>query len=755
MNAVVQLAVVALSLSLGIAAPAIAKLSAPSELDRYDVVWTTPSKDAAGSMPLGDGEVGINLWCEENGDLLFYIGRTDALSEISRLLRVGRIRVSLSPNPFKANVPFRQKLHLRDGICEITAGKSSQEVVLRVFVDADRPVVHIVGESTSPVSVKATIECWRTARRAVPREEQDSAYTMQEAPFDLFESADVFPAVTGVAAAWYHRNEESVVPLTMKHQGLDAAVGTVQDPLLHRTFGGWMTAPGFRSPDGHSLQTLAPIKSFALRIAVPCAQTPTAEAWLDVARRVAADSADVHRAMRQTAAWWQSFWARSWVFIGGDTDTIVSPITRGYLLQRYVQACSGRGVYPIKFNGSIFTVEPKALGKPFNPDWRNWGDCYWWQNVRHMYHPMLANGDIEMMNPLFMMYEAVRPLCEARTAIYHSARGCYFPETMSVWGSYSNANYGWNRSGFAPKDILNRYIAFAMNQGPELVALMLDRWEYTDDEAFLKEHVLPIAEAVLVYFDTRYKKNSRGQVVLNPTQAVETYWTDVVNDTPTVAGLQNVCNRLCALPERITTVKQRAFFGRMKFACPAVPVEEEEHAGKKVRKIAPAETYVIETHNCENPELYALWPFRIYGLGKPGLGEAIAAYTHRKNHLDVGWGYDGNCAALLGLTDEAARILKQKCVNSHPAYRWPASWGPNFDWLPDQNHGGNLLSTTQLMLLQAEGDSIHLLPSWPRGWDVQFKLHAPHQTTVECVYRHGKIEMLRVTPESRRKDIVP
>ncbi len=134
--------------------------------------------------------------------------------------------------------------------------------------------------------------------------------------------------------------------------------------------------------------------------------------------------------------------------------------------------------------------------------------------------------------------------------------------------------------------------------------------------------------------------------------------------------------------------------------------------------------------------------------------EAVAAYTHRFNHLDVGWGYDGSCAAVLGMTDEAARILKVKAANSHPAYRWPATWGPNFDWLPDQDHGSNLLETTQLMLLQADGDTLRLLPAWPKNWDVHFKLHAPHRTTVECVYRNGRIEQLRVEPASRQKDVV-
>ena len=211
-----------------------------------------------------------------------------------------------------------------------------------------------------------------------------------------------------------------------------------------------------------------------------------------------------------------------------------------------MQACGGRGPYPIKFNGGMFTVEPKPFGKPYNADWRAWGDCHWWQNVRHMYHPMLAAGDFDLMDPLFQTYEAVRPLAEARARLYHGAEGCYFPETMTVWGTYSNGDYGWNRAGHQPKDVLCPYWQYAWNQGPELVSLMLDRWDYTGDEAFLKSQVLPMAESVLKYFDTRFKKDAGGRIVLDPTQAVETYWHGVINDMPSTAGLNDITARLCA-----------------------------------------------------------------------------------------------------------------------------------------------------------------------------------------------------------------
>ena len=49
---------------------------------------------------------------------------------------------------------------------------------------------------------------------------------------------------------------------------------------------------------------------------------------------------------------------------------------------------------------------------------------------------------------------------------------------------------------------------------------------------------------------------------------------------------------------------------------------------------------------------------------------------------------------------------------------------------------------------------IHLLPAWPKTWNAEFKLHAPMQTTIEGEVSGGKLVKLKVTPESRRKDVI-
>ena len=49
---------------------------------------------------------------------------------------------------------------------------------------------------------------------------------------------------------------------------------------------------------------------------------------------------------------------------------------------------------------------------------------------------------------------------------------------------------------------------------------------------------------------------------------------------------------------------------------------------------------------------------------------------------------------------------------------------------------------------------ILLLPAWPKDWDCEFELHAPYAATVEGIYKAGNLEQLKVTPESRAKDVV-
>ncbi|MDR1382998.1 MAG: hypothetical protein LBJ67_04000, partial [Planctomycetaceae bacterium] len=84
---------------------------------------------------------------------------------------------------------------------------------------------------------------------------------------------------------------------------------------------------------------------------------------------------------------------------------------------------------------------------------------------------------------------------------------------------------------------------------------------------------------------------------------------------------------------------------------------------------------------------------------------------------------------------------------------FPAFWGPNYDWIPDQDHGGILTKGVQSIVMQCDGKRIDLFPAFPADWDCDFKLNAPYKTTVEGQLKNGKLVNLKVTPKEREKDV--
>jgi hypothetical protein len=65
-----------------------------------DVVWNSLGKNENDSMPVGGGDLAANVWTEQNGDLVLLVSKADAWTELNKLVKLGRIRVQLTPNPF-------------------------------------------------------------------------------------------------------------------------------------------------------------------------------------------------------------------------------------------------------------------------------------------------------------------------------------------------------------------------------------------------------------------------------------------------------------------------------------------------------------------------------------------------------------------------------------------------------------------------------------------------------------------------------
>jgi hypothetical protein len=91
---------------------ACSKVESKSPIKDYNIVWNAQSKNSGESMPLAGGNMGCNVWVENN-DLLFYFSSPGARDENGALLKFGRTRVSFEPNIFE-NSKFTQTLNLAD-----------------------------------------------------------------------------------------------------------------------------------------------------------------------------------------------------------------------------------------------------------------------------------------------------------------------------------------------------------------------------------------------------------------------------------------------------------------------------------------------------------------------------------------------------------------------------------------------------------------------------------------------------------------
>ena len=722
------------------------------------LTWNSPGLSSLGSMPLGNGDIALNVWVAESGDILFYLSKTDAWSENGRLLKLGKVRLSLLPGLLGQGGKFRQTLNLREGWIEIRTGEGGNAVVCRIWVDARHPVIDVDIESRRPIQATVSLEVWRRTRRQIEREDEShSAYGLHgKGGKPIIVEPDTVVAGQKDRIVWYHRNGRSIWKDNLVLQGLVDQTFKLRDPLLSRTFGGLIEGPGFVSVSDTRLSTTSPRTSMHLTLTAFTDQSSSSDSWISeissLSGRIRARSLssrfEAHR------KWWQRFWERSYIIVSsGDTagQRETDAVTRGYALQRFIDACSGRGNSPIKFNGSLFTVDTYDRvddSKGLDADYRRWGGAYWFQNTRLPYWSMLSSGDFEMMQPLFRMYTEALPLRRYATQKYYGHEGAFFPETMYFWGTYVDANYGRHREGLPDGLTENTYIRYYWTGGLELSLMMLDYFDFTGRVTFARDTLLPFAADILRFFNQHWDRDDRGTIRFEPAQSLETY-QNAVNPLPDIAGARFVATRMLTLPDTITSPALRAEWRQLIQDLPDIPTRTDSG----LRLLAPAGEYG-PADNIENPELYAVFPFRLYGVGKPDLRLAQQTFAARTQKLNNGWQQSSIQAAYLGLADEAANLVTDNFLTWDQQCRFPAFWGPNYDWTPDQDHGSVAMIALQRMLVQYEGTKIILFPAWPTGWDARFRLHAPFNTVITGSIHRGKIETLEVFPESRRKDLV-
>jgi len=708
-----------------------------SQLNSYNEVWTSPSANGSpGSMPIGNGDITANVWVENGGDLMMYIGKSDTWSEGTRLLKIGRERIHFSPNPFTVGAPFSQTLDLYHGKIDIAAGQNGSQIYLHVWIDANQPVIRVEAAGDQAFTMTCSNEVWRSSPYT-PTGSDPASGSWRGVNTGWTETADTVLSLSNRLVS-YHRNATSLYQTILSGENLSGQWTNFADPYVNRTFGATTKGANFSKVNDYTLQS-ASGTNFTLSIYSYTAQTSTAAGWQNQMSNavVQVDATDIETARTNHYNWWDAFWNRSWIFISGDAGA--TNVTRSYLEQRFMEACQGRGNHPMKFNGGIFTFDYNGR----NGDYRTWGPGYWHQNSRHLYWPLLASGDFDLMKPWFNCFTNMLPLQMAATSKYYGHGGAFFPETFNFFGLHELTDWGGNPNA---TNTSNQYIRYHYQGGLETLAMMLDYYDYTQDSAFATNYIVPFATQAIRFFDQHWPRVN-GKIKFYPANAIEMYW-DCTNSTDYISGLMNDIPKLVALPTNFTSQALISEWTNCYASLPPLPMDT---SGTYVK---PAQTYGA-SHNSENPECYCIFPYRIYGIGKSNFNVGLATFNNRvvQNNKNC-WSQDVIEEPLVGLTGNAQADVISNFSQKDSQCRFPAFWTSHNDYLPDLDNGGAAMTGLQFMLMQCSGSEIRVLPSWPLTWDVDFKLWSPSNTTVRLKFQSGAITQLDVSPASRTNDVV-
>lgn len=785
---------------LAIGLVAFSRASAIENLDACNVVWEGPSKqDSFDSMPLGNGDVGINVWFESNGDILFYVSKVDAYDSEHLLPKLGRVRLRTEPALDITKV--KTTLLLEQAAVEILAGDTK----FRVWVDANAPVIRVQGHCPTPRKVSIAAESLRSLQNAA-----DSLPGSGTAALLFHDNSD--------HVAWCYRNLSSTWAGNFANQNSPEIVAKTKDPILHRTSGCVLTAKGFKRLNPTTIASPEPVTGIDASVRVLTNQPESPDAWKAEATRPVKSDWNAH------LAYWKAFWNRSHIFIPKAGDGTYNldqfrftqfpqardvyegqkeipaaqnayQITQRYALERFCQAIASRGATPPPYNGSIFTMDMPAgvMGfdrpkdGPISPDGRDWAQLsFMWQNTRHPYWSMPTRGDYDTIIPGMQFVHNGLDIAKDRCKKLYGVDGMVIFEAS--W--YHNV-------GVFSFEGMPGHLKFHQLATIELPAIMAETYSHTRDDKFLRETLLPCAEEGLKFYFNRFTQtDANGKMRMEGVGCAETY-QGVTNPATEMGCMKYLLDLLLSFP---IDSQRRATFSKWRAMLPEVPTRRI----RGMDLLAVGEIYDPGRTDCETPELYSIYPFRQAWIGTPEkLSMARQSFHVRNSSLDGtvdwqpvetgGWQSAPVQAAYLGLAREAARLAS---INFHDRYvqwagniakgpngelmrgtcdtpgfvvgdpksglpfpyrprpKFPAFWECKMDGTPDNDHGANSVNTLQAMLLQADGDKIHLLPAWPEDWDVSFKLAAPENTTVEGVYQNGRITSLKVTPESRRKDII-
>lgn len=383
-----------------------------------------------------------------------------------------------------------------------------------------------------------------------------------------YQYSDTIMYIDGGLLSYHHNTLLPLFDAQVQQQGLEDSEAYF-NPMRNNTFGLYVWSPqlnqgGFQNgtyastPYVGYTQWTGGTTSFEMVIGTNQTQTEDVNGWID--DLISATQASITESHSDTTDWWNAFWDRSWIIINPDADSSDPgfQVGKNYQYFRYMMACNAKGLYPMRFNGGLFTFDPSLVssGGPYTPDFRRWsGGTFTAQNQRLLYWPLLKTGDFDMMKQEFNYYQNISPNNRKLGQLYFGLDVGVTSEQIDNTGlpniyEYDANAYGndpQQRSSLYPAGIdFNDYLSWLQDTANEFADMVVMAASFYGEDV---SQWTSFVEYQLAWFDEFYRRRndlaSDGKLILYPASGAETYKL-ATNPASTVSGLYRTISDMLA-----------------------------------------------------------------------------------------------------------------------------------------------------------------------------------------------------------------
>jgi len=447
------------------------QISWPGRISQYDLVYDSPPIDPFQGMAMGNGEVGVLVWCEESR-IIAAVNRCDLWDDApgdrfrnwsekeedvsSTLRHACRIIFDFSYPVFNTLYlsGFQGRLSLSDGSISMEASGPFGRVGFQAFVD--RSTGLLLGRLESRFH--------------------------EDAPVAV--SVERFGSRT--FSHWYSQiNPDAAIGL----DGTESGAGDRSLFVVQQLSSGCFAAGVAVSPDppatmvcrkAHSRKATCVLSGsavkaadFAFAVTPPVADDPRVDLDRSLQKARGKGKSEFLSESQQE---WKRIWLRSFMDFGDDY------LNRLWHLTMYYAAASQGGAYPGRFTNGLWT---------WNRDIQPWNFYFHW-NQQQLYWPLNAAGHHELVTPYLQYRFDSLPFAQKDAHDFFHVDGAFISDVTDRLGRNSDAELS--------------------NHTP-VAEIALDFWrqvQYTGDESLLRNQALPFMIEAAKFYASRLKKEEDG-----------------------------------------------------------------------------------------------------------------------------------------------------------------------------------------------------------------------------------------------------